>query len=343
MLREAAAWLTRLRSAESHDATQREFVEWLKQSPQHVKHYLELASLDVTLQDSALYDDSALGVSTHSESLNIVQWPQVKSHAPPAVRQQPSRRSVRRLFMAASVIAVLALGGLYAIRWVTSSDEYRSRLGEIRSFELIDGSVVTLNTQSEIRVQYTQVARDIELVRGEALFKVAKRSNLPFRVHVNNTVVQAIGTEFNVYRKATGAIVTVMEGRVAILPPQAQTLPEPQRLELEAGEQVAVASSRVVRRLDPPEVARVTTWTQRRLVFDRVPVAEVVAELNRYNREQLSVGDPQLARRAVTGTFESSDPESFVQFLKQQGGVAVIEEPNGERLLIGSQAGGNSP
>jgi transmembrane sensor len=338
-LREAAAWLVRLKEAD--ESAEREFAEWLKKSPVHVRHYLELSSLDVELQDAALFEGLTLD-DLHRESAgNVVNWdaptPTLPRSTGEGVRTPPIPSPVPRgrvrvaAFLIAAAVASIAVAALFITR---SPQHYDSALGELRSITLPDGSIVTLNTQSDIEVRYSNTARTVELRRGEALFRAVKDKTRPFRVMVDGSMVQAVGTEFNVYRRAEGAIVTVIEGRVSILPPS--PLGEEGRVEglsLSAGEQLAISHNATVRRLDPSAVTRVTTWTQRRLVFDQAPVSEVVSQLNRYNRQQLLVADPNLARRVITGTFESGDPASFVQFLVQQGGVTVREEADSTQQL----------
>jgi transmembrane sensor len=217
-------------------------------------------------------------------------------------------------------------------------------VGELRSIGLSDGSIVTLNTQSEIAIRYSKLVRSVELVRGEALFQVAKNAKRPFRVGIGQSVVQAVGTAFNIYRRPEGSIVTVIEGRVAILGhnqlvrgSQSSAGTSLQRtagdIELSAGEQLTLAPRERVRRLAPSDIQQVTTWAQRRLVFKETTVKDVVAEFNRYNRTQIVIDDQALSRRIVTGTFESGDPESFVEFLVQQSNAMVRERSEGTWYL----------
>jgi transmembrane sensor len=342
-LREAAAWMTRLKAAQGGEGEHQEFVEWLKRSPVNVRHYLELASLDVELRDETLFAGVEIeGLREQAEG-NVVRWSAGTGDAPtltlPRRPGEGNRARVRwKPLAAAAAVVAITLAALWGFRSAFfDQHHYRSALGELRSITLPDGSLVTLNTQSDIRVRYSSTARTVELLRGEALFRVAQQATQPFRVLVGDSVVQAIGTEFNIDRRAEGALVTVVEGRVSVLPP---SHPGPSIL-LSAGEQLSMIRGAQVRRLPPVQISRVTTWTQRRLVFDQAPVSEVVSQLNRYNRVQLSVTDTALARRRVTGTFESGDPESFVQFLEQQGGVSVRARDDGSLELTGSAQGGN--
>jgi transmembrane sensor len=93
---------------------------------------------------------------------------------------------------------------------------YATALGEQRSIQFEDGSTVELNSRSKIRVKYSKTERDVELIEGQALFHVAHDVTRPFIVAVGATRVRAVGTQFDVYKKSNGTVVTVVEGRVAV-------------------------------------------------------------------------------------------------------------------------------
>jgi len=81
---------------------------------------------------------------------------------------------------------------------------------------LTDGSVIHVNTQSEVAIRFTENLRTVELFRGEALFEVVHNPNRPFRVVAGDTVTEAIGTTFNVYKTKTQTTIAVIEGKVAV-------------------------------------------------------------------------------------------------------------------------------
>ena len=72
-------------------------------------------------------------------------------------------------------------------------------------------------------------------------------------------------------------------------------------------------------------VSNVTAWTQRKLVFEDTPLAEAAEEFNRYNKQRVIIDDPALRAFHVRGTFSSTDPALFVQFLAQRFGMTISE------------------
>lgn len=126
----------------------------------------------------------------------------------------------------AAVSMVLAFVGLVA--WLDVQRQmYSTGLGEQRSVRLDDGTTVELNSRSRLRVRFTQNARTVELLNGQALFHVAKNPTRPFVVESDGMRVRAVGTQFDVYKHQSGTTVTVLEGRVAVY--HHATEPESQR------------------------------------------------------------------------------------------------------------------
>jgi transmembrane sensor len=251
------------------------------------------------------------------------------------------------LAIAASLLVVV-LGGLGWMAWSRSGwQAYRTEQGGFQRISLQDGSTALLNTNSEIRVKLTSTRREIVLVHGEALFTVAHDSYRPFDVTAADTVVRAVGTEFSVrLRDQQQVDVIVKEGRVAIDPPdelpdtkaaQQRPVASTRLSTLAAGEAVSVKSRKLtVRKIADEDMTRKLAWTQGRLWFDRVTLAEAVTEFNRYNRRQLVIDDPAIENLHIGGAFEATDLDSFVAALQSFGIRAVNQEPGAPEVNGGT-------
>jgi transmembrane sensor len=204
---------------------------------------------------------------------------------------------------------------------------------------------VILNAGSRVTVRYTESTRAIQLDQGQALFKVAKNPNWPFIVRVGDASVRAVGTQFDVYRKATGTTVTVVEGRVAVMSTtkvrasaSSASQIRPPELLLTSGEQLTVASPAQIPRSSsnateansllkahPVKVKEATAWTIGLLVFDGAPLSEVVQEFNRQNTKPLVLASAELAELRISGTFPASGSERITRFLHDRFGVLAHE------------------
>jgi transmembrane sensor len=240
--------------------------------------------------------------------------------------------------IAASLLGALIAAGAY---FYAQRGVYQTEIGEQRSLTLADGSTVELNAQSTIRVRYTERERHIDLLEGQALFHVAKNKARPFIVAADATRVRAVGTQFDVYRKATGTIVTVVEGRVEVASDSggddiaakdhSGAAAEKPAILLAAGEQVFLAQAgtrptgAALQRPHRADVEAATAWTQKRLVFEDTPLAEVAEEFNRYNSRSLVIADAELRHVGISGLYSSTDPSALIAFLRTRPGIVVAE------------------
>lgn len=362
---EAAEWFIALKYPEAR--TKAEFLEWLKVSPEHVGEFLAVAALwdalpDVSAQPSieelarlAAGDDNVIALSDPNPPIPDapVDTPQDAVHS--GTRRGPVRH-VWLGFATAATLAVIVTGGLLTL--VPPPEDpnlHTTAIGQQTSIPLPDGSMVTLNTQSTVRVDYSDGYRDIELLRGEALFDVAKDASRPFRVITDYAVIRAVGTQFNVRSAAEDVTVTVVEGIVDVSVTAARNPPgkaargstadqpasaviEPVRLTV--GQQATVESRSGEVTLVQAKVGKAIAWQQRRLVFESLSLKEVIDEFNRYNDPPLLIDDRELEQLPISGVFRSNDRDSFVQFLSQMGlaephtradGTIVLRSPQSDQ------------
>ena len=168
------------------------------------------------------------------------------------------------------------------------------------------------------------------LLEGQALFRVAKDAQRPFVVRAGDAEVRAVGTAFDVYRKVSETVVTVVEGRVETYDDSGRS--GEKAIVLSAGERLAVVPHTVTKptRADP-SVA--TAWLQKRLIFEETPLNEVAEEFNRYNRRPLSIEDRDLRMLKISGVYSSTDPASLINFLRSQSSIQVVETDKNVRIV----------
>jgi transmembrane sensor len=384
---QAAEWLVRRESPAFAAADQAELDAWANADPRHRAAFVRLEAawrradrlrglkpLDGTIDEDLLSrspfarieeypaaagtKDSRVepAASTSPEDLlekSAVRRVAADAFSVPADEEFTPRR--RRWLVPFAAAAALALVGIGAALWLSMQrtdgwERYATEYGAFTRIVLADGSVVRLNTNSQIRARLLPDHREVVLERGEALFKVAHDANRPFDVQAAGTIVRAVGTEFSVRlrernEKTNGqkdVEVLVKEGRVAIDPPaqqmeRATMLPASVSM-LSAGETVTISATRVspVERVAETEVDKKLSWTEGRLWFERQRLADVVAEFNRYNRRQMVIADPAIADLRIGGGFEATDPESFVAALERTFGIRAFpaaDDPDVIRLV----------
>ena len=341
---EASEWWIAQREGKLSVEDRARFVAWLRESPSQLAEYLEMANLWEEIGSASARDTTDIEALL-AEATNLVHLPQRDTAAIPAKSRRISPPWLRLSTAVSVVIAVILV-------WWTAAPVdpapyvVSTAIGEQRSLTLDDGSVISLNTQTALRVRIDADQRHAELLQGEALFDIAHDPSRPFQVITGTTQVQVLGTTFNIYRQDKyTATVTVLEGRVAVLqsevnsatakPTQARdtsTTPasapalknQPARLELFEGQQAQINRTGLATPISV-NPGKAVAWTDRRLVFEDTPLGDVVAEFNRYNTRTLHVEDSTLASLLLNGVFASHDPDSLVQYLQQAKGVSVRE------------------
>ena len=350
---EASEWFALAQDGELSLAERQGFDEWLRESPAHVEEYLELAGLWDEMADIGKLrnvDFDALLAETD----NVVPLSDVQDLAPGTGQEvAPTGKRFTWWVWAAAIVLTVTATWWAVLSGGPANVVVATAVGEQRSLALDDGSVVSLNTRSSIRVRLTATERRAELLQGEALFDISRDEDRPFIVVAGSTEVRVLGTTFNVYRPDDRtATVTVLEGRVAVmrrapntpLATGGQGAASVERgpirgdggvsgIELIEGQQVSVDAVKAAVEPEQANVEKVIAWTERRLIFEGTALVDVLAEFNRYNTRTLRVVDPELAAIRLNGVFESHDPDSLLQYLERSQGIEVREHGT-QRLLV---------
>lgn len=259
-------------------------------------------------------------------------------------------RSRRRFWAAAASLFLFIAATVALYIQSTAPEVYVTERGEQRRLVLDDGSVIEMNTQSELEVHFDQDQRSVELVAGEALFEVTKDVNRPFRVMTDSAVIEAVGTAFNVRSITEDVTVTVVEGIVDVTVRNSrprgghvgrvdgggEAAPAPGVLEpvrLKVGQQARIESRSGQVAVIETTVEKAIAWQERRLIFENQPLSEVVAEFNRYNRRQLVIEDRDLAQKRISAVFDADQPEALVRFLTQNTPIELVDETDGRLIL----------
>lgn len=330
----AAHWLSVLSDENCTEAERRQFFAWLRSSGQHVDEFLRLSRLAGRTSQRELWPDTDLAAliaaARASGEGNVTSLDFSPEVSP---RRQP--RKLLRWSMAAAIACVLVVVGLIAVQGEWFVPEYVTAVGEQRSITLEDGSVVELNSRSRLRAHFEDHLRAIELLEGEAIFRVSKDPSRPFRVRTGATDIVAVGTAFNVKASDSRTVVTVLEGRVrvnqrdAAARSAAAAAKAVDEFELAVGDQLTIAKAQPAIRISLRDTEKVTSWTERRLIFEDTPLSAAAAEFARYSPRAIRIEDPSVAERKINGVFDATDPASLAEFLKGDETLNVRSDADG--------------
>lgn len=317
---QAAEWVARLESGLSPEE-EAELDHWLGADPRREGAFMRMraiafhserakalgAAFDADLFSTQQEDRKALAVD--EATLRDLSARPSTSEIAQSRRDAISRRKV--LWgggaIAASLAVAMAGWSIYP-----RGELYQTALGQTQVVTLADGSVMTLNTDTKLRVRFSDAERRIELDHGEVLFDVAHNKLRPFIVSADSASVRAVGTSFTVKKLADQPLaVMVAQGTVELT---RASMASPVRV---SADNVVTVSEKSIApkptKISPQEVDRAIAWRAGQIAFEGESLAEASAEFARYSHIKIIIDDPTVGREEITGLFASNDPVSFAR------------------------------
>ena len=336
---EAGAWLVKLDQGQLRPEQTAILKAWMQRSDFHRSYLEKLAqnwdAMAVMQQLAALFPIDGMQPDIGGR---MRVWVQRLGHQIRDAAWQWSSAS------AAVLTAVLLL--------TTQTQQFTTGIGEQASYQLEDGSTVSLNTNSKLEIDFNRDRRVVRLLRGEANFNVAKNPQRPFVVYAGDGMVWAVGTAFNVryihdpQRPTQPTIdVTVTEGTVKVyatltanspLPSlsdssqpaittesqrayQVPAQPEPEKEALvHAGK--TVRFSQVITAIEPaapPILESKLAWQRGALIFKGETLEQAIAEIARYTDKKLIIADPGISQIKVGGHYKTDDISALLASISQ--------------------------
>jgi transmembrane sensor len=302
---QAAAWLER-RDREDWDMQQQAAMEvWLAESSAHRLAYLRLYA-----------------AWNYADRLAAMRRPRFS-------RLVSSGRKLGPVaFKIAAACAVVAVVGVAASNYFPKqqTQAFETPVGGHETLKLADGSRIELNTNTKVRVTLSAGQREVWLDRGEAYFEVQHNAARPFTVVTGNHRVTDLGTKFTIRENGNSLRVALLEGRARF---ETDSLwNQPQTVLLTPGDVVIATKTSLSMERQPSRLLNdALGWRRGMLIFDRTPLADVVAQFNRYNAQKLSVSD-SAARMKIDGTFPATNIEDFLHLARDVLGLKVERQPD---------------
>ena len=347
---EASAWIAQLETGELSAADLDGFREWLRRSPRHAAEIKRLARVSMDLN---VLTDLA-------EPLREA-----------ATQYQPIvKRGIRRSMFTPSrvTVFVVAVSIIFSVLFISRQtnvppDEpllVATAIGKYREVELSDGTMVKLNTASQIEITYDKQKRKVRLLSGEAFFDVVPNPTRPFLVYAGENYIRVVGTAFVVRLIEKDFEVTVIKGRVELIEAatitdagerQAPPAGKPNQGDanpafkapviLAAGQNIAISPMREVSplvTLSERDLQRELSWQEGLHDFSNMPLEEIVKELGRYSRLEIEIVDPALRDLKFGGIFRIGEIQPLFDALETAFGIDVeYMDSNKVRLSLAVQ------
>jgi transmembrane sensor len=331
----AADWFVAHRTRPLSDAERAEFLGWLKSSPVHIEEYLGIAALERILPHAAgtpaIPLPDLVAMARDGRSASVVELVPAPGFMAATTRSRVTP-GLWRSIAACALLCVVGITALWIRRTLPPPDHpsvYQTTHGAQGTWQLPDGSTLRLDSDSAVTVRFSSAARLVELDRGQLWVAVTHDVHRPFRVQAGAAQVQAVGTEFDVYRMRGSTLVTVLEGQVVVSVPNAAA----GALRVGADQEVQLVDGVLPGAPAPARRRESTAWLEHKIVCERRPLGEVADEFNRYNAIAFMIDDPALRRLPISGAFDASDTESFAAFLRTLHGVRVERLPTAFKIV----------
>lgn len=297
VLAEAAHWYAVFCSGEASEDDHRHWRYWHDMDPRHQQAWQQVERLQSQIKE--------LPARLAKETLDIAE------------RESLRRRTVLKSLMLFAGSASFALSGWRAGSWGEWVADYRTSVGERRQLVLADGSLLTMNTDSALDIQFTDSQRLLHLHTGEILVETAPDSSgRPFLIETKAGRIQALGTKFMVRQQDENkSKVSVLESAVSIQPGKLTT-----PLVLEQGRQVVFDTDHIGTPSPVDDLA--ASWIRGVLIAVDWRLDNLLAELSRYRHGWLGC-DPAVAGFRVSGAFQLSDTDAALAALEKSFPVTL--------------------
>lgn len=287
----AAMWAARVDARELSASEECELSAWLESDVRHLGAYAKALAVCARTEQASAFR-TGFDVDMLTEAPVIV--------------------TRRRVMLVGGAVAACALAAI-GIGFRDTGMSFATGIGETRVIPLEDGSVITLNTNSEIVVDFGAAQRKVRLSKGEALFDVAKDRRRPFVVDAEGMLVRAVGTSFVVQTLPQAPLtVLVAEGTVEMRhadTPNTGAVRVTVNMRATAPRGAAIATER----LSSSELSRQMAWRIGRLAFEGETLAQAAGMFARYSDVHIVIKDPAIAERTVTGLYVFNDPIGFAK------------------------------
>ncbi len=278
---EASAWLVHFASGRHDPAKEQAFAAWLDASPDHRAAFRRASQL----WDGIAEIDGIEHMLAGQDAVSI-----------PRQQRTPSRRGLLIGGLAASLACAAGTGLLLLGPSASDPVSFSTARGEIRTFTLTDGSKITLGGASRVEGLFSDAARDLRLVNGNAYFDIARDERRPLSVDAGRVRVRVLGTRFDI-RKRTGQVsVAVEHGHVRVTADAAAR-------DLRAGERIVSDAALPLGEVGTFDADRVFSWRTGRLSFVDAPLRDIVADMNQYSDLPVRLAPGAPAEMRLTLSF----------------------------------------
>ena len=344
----AAYWFARIESGSMDADAQAEFDAWKEASPGHADAFAKV----VAIWNAFDLADMEPGLADLREEAALAARPERRGFLWAGATVAAAASFFAAVYFGPGIVtgekneqvrveSSEALAPQVAADAASPTLEFVTAKGERRTVALSDGSRVTLNTDSAIRVAFEQDRRAVTLLRGQGLFEVERNPARPFIVRAGGRQVTALGTVFDIRLDPNRSQITLVSGKVRVDNVASGTQDAPETPTFLSPGYTLTTEKGLGQTLVKVDVDRNLLWRDGFVEFDNTPLAKVVEEMNRYSSVEMVLDSPAAGQLTVSGIFRTDNPERFVDILgealplrsyrRSDGNIVIMIDCGGEQ------------
>ena len=292
VLAEAATWLMRIKNETSKPVDELALQKWIQSDASHATAFQAVSAT----------------------------W-EIAGGLPRDLRGSPAYFGVeknRRAVMA-GLGSLIAVGGTTAFWRKAQAGIYQTEVGEQKHLSLDDGTRVLLDTDTRLKVTFSDTQRSAELQYGRANFRVAHDGVRPFIVNAAASMVVSASSNLDVARDADQISILLIHGSAEVLHSNAKPM------KLSDGQRF-VALGDQPGRVDQPNMTSLLAWQTGQAIFDNSKLSKAVMEMNRYSTVKLTIADAQTGELRVSGIYYVGDNVAFANSVSKLLPIKVVQE-----------------
>lgn len=341
---EAHEWRARQQDGPLTGEEAARFKGWLAKDPRHVAAYAEA---EIAWQALGEVDYESFGVKVpardvvHREHVRVLK---------PTTRLRATSRPF--LALAAGIAIVFAALTLLLTERGTSVEtdpvvaaQYGTGRGEVRTWQMPDGTMITLGPVSRVDYRFSDDSRRVWLHEGAAFLEVAQRQSMPFVVDAGPAQVMVTGTTFDMQLRRDQLTVSVAEGAVRISEAATEYSEDSTQggkggsnrsadsVVLTVGEQATVQRGTGISEKSNVDHASLGAWRTGRLAYVDTELQDIVEDLNRYTLRPIEVDDDARTMR-LSATFSVDREDETLEVLQMALPVTISETTSGRRIAL---------
>jgi transmembrane sensor len=298
ILEEARLWLNKEQEGLDLKACE-EFQLWIEKSSKHKEVFEEEKNFRKTIKQ--LSKDVLEELSFHNQK-------EIR-------RDNIFKKSVKPSLYAATFLIVFFVSYFTYTLYIPSFEKLYVTENKInKNIKLLDNSIITLDKNSKIKVSYYKEKREVRLLEGKVLFSVASNKNRPFLIQIDNTVVEVVGTKFEIEKLKNSVNISVIEGVVNVKHVLDNSHTQIVAV-LQKADHLEVNSFGKINKMQKVNEKMIAAWEKDKLYFKQTKLREVVKEFTKYLDFNVIIENKQLELLPVTGEFSITDFENLMKSL----------------------------